>query len=201
VSWFWSVGAVLTSLFVPLVKGNLGGSETVATLFLSIFSVGIAVGSILVARLLKGAVSVRYAPVAALIITLFIGELYFAIGAWSAAADRVIGVADLLVTLQGWRIVTDLFGMSIAAGVFIVPLYTLLQTASAPAARSRTIAANNIINAGFMAIAALASSMLLGAGLGVPEILLIVGAINLLVIIPCLRVHRLESSVVTTHSS
>jgi MFS family permease len=191
VSWFWSVGAVFTSLFVPLVKGDLGGAETVATLFLTIFSVGIAVGSVTVARLLKGTVSVRYAPAAAVLMTLFIVELDFAIAAWPPA-DRLVGVVPFASQPAAWRIMADLFGMSVAAGAFIVPLYALLQTASDPAARSRTIAANNIVNSGFMVAAALGASALLAAGLSVPEILLAVGLANLLIIIPCLKIHRLQ---------
>ncbi len=191
VSWFWSVGAVFTSLFVPLVKGDLGGAESVATLFLAIFSIGIAVGSVTVARLLKGTVSARYAPAAAVLMTLFIVELDFAIAAWPPT-DRLVGVAAFASQPAAWRIMADLFGMSVAAGAFIVPLYALLQTASDPAARSRTIAANNIVNSGFMVAAALGASALLAAGLSVPEILLAVGLANLLIIIPCLKIHRLQ---------
>jgi hypothetical protein len=68
----------------------------------------------------------------------------------------------------------------------------LLQTASDPASRSRTIAANNIVNSGFMVAAALATSLLLKAGFPVPSILLAVGIANLLIILPCLKIHRLQ---------
>ena len=196
VSWFWSVGAVLTSLFVPLVKGDLGGAETVATLFLTIFSVGIAAGSLAVARLLKGTVSVRYAPGAAVLMTAFIVELDFAIAAWPVPGE-LLGVGAFVAEPAAWRIMADLFGMAAAAGAFIVPLYALLQTASDPATRSRTIAANNIINAGFMVAAALITSALLGAGLSVPNILLAVGVANLLIVVPCLKIHRLQQAPAT----
>jgi hypothetical protein len=123
--------------------------------------------------------------------TLFIVELDFAIAAWPPT-DRLVGVAAFASQPAAWRIMADLFGMSVAAGAFIVPLYALLQTASDPAARSRTIAANNIVNSGFMVAAALGASALLAAGLSVPEILLAVGLANLLIIIPCLKIHRLQ---------
>ncbi|WBX85452.1 MFS transporter [Sphingosinicella microcystinivorans] len=197
VSWFWSVGAVFTSLFVPLVKGDLGGAETVATLFLTIFSVGVATGSLVVARLLKGAVSVRYAPASAVLMTAFIADLYFAIRAFDAPHAELIGVGAFLADPESWRIVLDLFGLSVAAGAFIVPLYALLQTASDPSARARTIAANNIVNSGFMVAAALGSSVLLKAGLDVPQILLAVGLANLLIVIPCLRIHRIRQALGT----
>lgn len=191
VSWFWSVGAVFTSLFVPLVKGDLGGAESVATLFLTIFSVGIAAGSVTVAKLLKGAVSVRYAPAAAILMTVFVVELDFAIRAYPVAPG-LEGIRAFLGKPAAWRIILDLFGLATAAGAFIVPLYALLQTASDPASRSRTIAANNIVNSGFMVAAALATSLLLKAGFPVPSILLAVGIANLLIILPCLKIHRLQ---------
>lgn len=197
VSWFWSVGAVFTSLFVPLVKGDLNGAETVATLFLTIFSVGVAAGSLTVARLLKGAVSVRYAPAAAVLMTLFIADLFFAIRGFEAPPfGELLGIGGFLGRPDAWRIVVDLFGMAVAAGVFIVPLYALLQTASDASARARTIAANNIVNSGFMVAAALGAGFLLSAGLDVPEILLGVGVANLLVILPCLGIRRLQAAAV-----
>jgi MFS family permease len=192
VSWFWSVGAVFTSLFVPLVKGEIGGTEAVATVFLTLFSIGVAAGSLTVARLLKGAVSVRYAPRAAALMTLFIGDLYFAIHAYDAPLGALHGLAEFIANPAAWRIMFDLFGMATAAGAFIVPLYALLQTASEPSVRARTIAANNIVNSGFMVAAALLSGALLRAGLDVPQILLAVGLANLLIIVPCIKIHRIQ---------
>ena len=106
-------------------------------------------------------------------------------------------VGAFLADPGSWRIVLDLFGLSVAAGAFIVPLYALLQTASDPSARARTIAANNIINSGFMVAAALGSSVLLKAGLDVPQILLAVGLANLLIVVPCLRIHRIQQALGT----
>ena len=62
ISFFWAMGAVLAAQFPPLVKNALGADQTVATLFLAIFSVGVAIGSVAVNRLLKGKVSARYSP-------------------------------------------------------------------------------------------------------------------------------------------
>ena len=60
ISFFWTIGAVLRHHFPPLVKNVLGADEQVATLFLAIFSIGVAIGSVAVNRLLKGQVSARY---------------------------------------------------------------------------------------------------------------------------------------------
>jgi hypothetical protein len=62
ISFFWTIGAVLIIIFPPLVKNVLGADEQVASLFIAIFSIGIAIGSVLINRLLKSEVSARFAP-------------------------------------------------------------------------------------------------------------------------------------------
>jgi len=66
ISWFFTAGAVLMSEFAPLVSGSFGARQEVVSLFLVIFSVSIAIGSLAVNRLLKGEVSARYVPASAL---------------------------------------------------------------------------------------------------------------------------------------
>jgi acyl-[acyl-carrier-protein]-phospholipid O-acyltransferase/long-chain-fatty-acid--[acyl-carrier-protein] ligase len=78
ISWFWLVGATFVSQFPVYAKDVLGGNEHVVTLFLTAFSVGIGLGSLLCNRLLEGEVSARHVPFAALGITLFTVDLYFA---------------------------------------------------------------------------------------------------------------------------
>src|ERR1700677_576971 len=53
-SWFWLVGAVVLSLLPTLVTSRIGGTEGVVTVFLTIFSVAVAVGSGLAAWLAHG---------------------------------------------------------------------------------------------------------------------------------------------------
>ena len=57
VSFFWAVGTILFIHFPPLVKNVLGADKSVASLFLAIFSIGIAIGSIGVDGLVCGHVS------------------------------------------------------------------------------------------------------------------------------------------------
>jgi hypothetical protein len=126
ISWFWALGAVYTSQFVPLARNDMGGSETVATLFLAAFSVGIAAGSIAVGRWLKGRVSTRLCAAAGLAMALAGIDLWFAIAAVGTAPKDV---AMFFATLAGWRVLADLFVLALAGGVFSVPLYAVLQTA------------------------------------------------------------------------
>ncbi len=129
ISWFWLAGAIYLSQFPSYVRFTLGGEEAVVTLFLTVFSVGIALGSLLCNRLLGGKISARIVPWGALGIGLFSIDLWLASPAPVAAGD-LAGLGAFLGDPAHWRILLDLFGIAASGGVFIVPLYALLQAAS-----------------------------------------------------------------------
>lgn len=183
ISWFWALGAVYTSQFVPLAKNDLGGSEGVATLFLAAFSIGVAVGSAGVGRLLGGRISTRLSPWAGLVMALAGIDLWFAERAMGAAAGDI---ASFLGDPRGWRVLADLVVLAIAGGIFSVPLYGVLQTATDPTSRARAIAANNIVNAGFQVVAVLGIGVAIGWGVSVPTALVAAG-LTVVLLIPLLR--------------
>ncbi len=183
ISWFWALGAVYTSQFVPLAKNNLGGSEGVATLMLGAFSVGIAAGSAGVGRLLGGHISTRLSPWAGLAMAIAGADLFFAERSLGGSAGDV---AAFLASPGGWRVLADLTAMAIAGGIFSVPLYGVLQTATNPAGRARAIAANNIVNAGFQVSAVLAIGVAIGRGAGIPAVLL-AAVLTVVLLVPSLR--------------
>ena len=192
ISWFWALGAVYTSQFVPLARNDIGGSEGVATLFLAAFSIGVAIGSAGVGRLIGGRVTTRLSPWAGLIMAVAGIDLWFAAGAMAGgggghgAVGTAGGVASFLSDPRGWRILVDLTVIAIAGGVFSVPLYGILQTATDPASRSRAIAANNIVNAGFQVAAVLGIGVAIGRWVSVPTALVAAG-LTVLLLIPLLR--------------
>jgi MFS family permease len=186
VSWFWAMGAVLTTQFVPLVKDRLAAGEGVATLFLTIFSIGVALGSVAVNRLLKGAVSARHAPAAAIAVSLFVADLVVAVHLYQVAPGQA-DMGAFLAQPGAWHVVFALFGLAVSAGIFVVPLYAMLQTECDPGERARTIAANNIINSAFMVAASVVAAAMIGAGLRVLEVILAVGLANLLIIPAALK--------------
>lgn len=184
ISWFWALGAVYTSQFVPLVKNDLGGSEGVATLFLAVFSIGVAIGSAGVGRLLAGRISTRLSPWAGGVMALAGLDLWFAERAVHGTAGDIVSV---LSEPSGWRVLADLLVLAIAGGVFSVPLYGILQTATNPASRSRAIAANNIVNAGFQVVAVLGIGVAISRGVAIPTALAVAG-LTVVVLIPLLRI-------------
>ena len=180
ISWFWLAGAIYLSQFPSYVRFILGAEEVVVTLFLTLFSVGIATGSLLCNRLLGGKLGLRYVPWGALGIGLFSIDLWLA----SPAAGASGGLATLGTFLRDpahWRILADLFAIAALGGIFVVPLYTLLQAATERAHRARVIAANNIVNAAAMVIASAATMLLIAAGISIPELFLMTGGATLAV--------------------
>ncbi|OEJ67572.1 acyl-[ACP]--phospholipid O-acyltransferase [Magnetovibrio blakemorei] len=181
ISWFWLVGATFLSQFPTFAKEVLGGDESVVTALLSIFSIGIAIGSALCAKLLKGEVTPKYVPFAALLMTAFMVDLYFAsthMTTMLGATGELAGVETFLSQFSGVRVTMDLLLIAISGGLYIVPLYAILQTRGEGSHRSRDIAANNIINALFMVASALIITALLAGGMSVPGIFLTVAIAN-----------------------
>jgi len=184
ISWFWLAGAVYLSQFPSYVRFSLGGAEAVVTLFLTVFSIGIALGSLACSRILGGRISARTVPWGALGIGLFSIDLWLA-SPISAAGGALAGLGAFLAAPPHWRILGDLLGISASGGIFIVPLYALLQAASRREHRARAIAANNVINAAAMVVAAVATVALIAAGVGVAELFLLTGAATLVVALWC----------------
>ncbi len=178
-SWFWLVGAVFLSQIPAFAKGTLGAGTGVVTLFLAAFSIGIGVGSVLCGRLMQGEISARYVPLAALGMAAFSLDLAFAsLEAVPPTGGELLGVLAFLSRFTGLRIFVDLTLIAICGGLFIVPLYAIIQHRSDEAARARTIAALNIMNALFMTAAAAVTALLLSVGLGTPHLWLILGILN-----------------------
>lgn len=180
ISWFWLVGATFLSQVPAFVKEGIGGDPQVVTLLLTVFSVGIGLGSLLCNRLLKGEVSARHVPFGALGISLFGFDLWAATSAVAPAAST-LSVVDFIAAPAHWRILADLLLIAVCGGLFIVPLYALLQERSEASHRARVIAANNIMNALFMVLGAVAIGGLLAAGLSIPQLFLAIATINLAV--------------------
>ena len=182
ISWFWLFGASFLSQFPTYGKDVIGGNEQVVTLFLTVFSIGIGVGSLFCNKLLKGEIVATYVPLGVLGMTLFTVDLYFASGnSVSNGGGELMGVSTFLQSLSSWRVLFDLFGISVCGGIYIVPLYSLMQSRSEVAYRSRTIAGNNVMNALFMVVSALWITWMLTKDFSVTEVFLTLAVVNGLV--------------------
>lgn len=174
ISFFWSIGAILAAQFPPLVKNVLGANQQVATLFTAVFSIGVALGSVIVNRLLKGKVSARFSPGSVIVMGLFVLDLWWATRNWPTVPGELMGWREFIVIGRAERILFDLLGIAVSGGMFVVPLYAFLTTTVAKTETARTVAANNIVNSGAMVLAAILLGGLLEMGVTVSDTLLLV---------------------------
>ena len=180
-SWFWFVGAIYLTQIPAYAKDWLYGDETVVTLILTVFSVGIALGSLLCEKLSGRKVEIGLVPFGSFGLTVF-GLLLW----WhSGQMPQNIQANDWLGVLgfsQAWWVLFDILGLGVFGGFYIVPLYALIQSRTSESERARVIAANNILNALFMVVSALVTILLLSvAKLTIPELFLVVSLMNIAV--------------------
>ncbi|MCS3515111.1 MFS transporter [Pseudomonas grimontii] len=180
-SWFWFVGAIYLTQIPAYAKEWLYGDETVVTLILTVFSVGIALGSMLCEKLSGRKVEIGLVPFGSFGLTVF-GLLLW----WhSGGFPQNVQANDWLAVLsygQVWWVLFDILGLGVFGGFYIVPLYALIQSRTAENERARVIAANNILNALFMVVSAIVSILLLSvAKLSIPELFLVVSLLNIAV--------------------
>jgi len=179
-SWFWLVGAVVLSMLPTLAEHQIGGTAGVVTLFLTIFSVAVAVGSGLAAWLAHG----RIVLLPTLIGGVFIGLFALDLG-WTASAivhpANPVDIRHYFSSPHSIHIAIDLAGLAIAGGLFIVPTFAAVQAWAGPDHRARVVAAVNVLNAAFMVVGALLFGLLQKLGFGIPLLFAIIGVANLVV--------------------
>ncbi|WP_027669721.1 MFS transporter [Rheinheimera baltica] len=182
ISWFWFLGAGYLTQFPNFAKTVLGGDNTVVTALLVAFSVGVGAGSMLCERLSGDKVELGIVPVGALGLTIFGISLFFSSPA--SITTELLSLSQFLATGLGWKVLFDLLFIGIFGGLFIVPLYALLQQRAEPQQRARVIAANNIFNALFMVVSALAGILFLSVlDLAIPEYFLVLAIMNAVIAI------------------
>ncbi|MCJ2081133.1 acyl-[ACP]--phospholipid O-acyltransferase [Methylobacterium sp. J-090] len=179
VSWFWLVGAVILALLPVLVRTSLHGSETVVTLLLAVFSVGIAVGSGLASWLASGRIVLLPTPIGALLMGVFALDLAWTVAHLAPVSGDILGAGDFLATGTGLRITAAFAGLAVAGGLYIVPSFAAVQAWTDKDRRARVIGAVNVLTAAFMVAGALGLAALQGAGWSMAALLTLIGVLNL----------------------
>ena len=181
ISWFWFLGVVFLAQIQPFTKNVLNADNSTSIVILAIFSVATGLGSAACNRLQKGKITLKFVPMAALLLSLFTFDLYFASGRFGmlGTQEALSTPRVLLGHFSGWRTVFDLAAIAFFSGLFVVPLFALMQARTPYYRRARVIGANNIVNAIFMVVASLLSTALLGLGFSVRGLYLLMGFANL----------------------
>ncbi|MCZ6722378.1 MAG: MFS transporter, partial [Gammaproteobacteria bacterium] len=176
ISWFWFIGITYITQLPNYVRYELGGNEQVYVLLLAMFSIGIGAGSFLCERMSGRIVEIGLVPIGALGLTLFGIDIYFN----QSITNSEVLVAPMAFIADGGnlRVMIDMAMLGVSGGIYIVPLYALVQQRSDEKKRSRIIAANNVLNALFMVVAALYGLAALASGISIPTLFLILAIMN-----------------------
>lgn len=175
-SWFWFFGAMLLAQFPVFARDVLHGEPAVFVLLLTAFSLGIGAGSLLCEKISGGKLQLGLVPAGAIGLTVFAIDLY--LSAVGYANTVTVGAAGFLTQAAGIRVMLDCALLGVCGGIYVVPLFALIQTRAERSHLSRTIGGMNILNALFMVVAALMAMVLLQAGLSVPQLFLFTALMN-----------------------
>ena len=177
ISWFWFFGAAFLTVLPTYARTTLGAHEHVVTFFLSVFCIGIALGSLLCEKVSGKNLELGLVPFGSIGMSLFTLDLFF-VGSPASLPAAPLEIGAFLAMPHAIRILGDLFGIALFGGFYTVPLYTMIQQRAEPSERSRVVAGNNILNALFMVVASLLLAYLFAQKLPVPTIFLILAALN-----------------------
>jgi hypothetical protein len=191
ISFFWTIGSVLIIAFPPLVKNVLTAQASVASLVLGVFSIGVAIGSVVINLLLRGTISARYSPISVIAMAAAVIGLWLAIRLWTPApAGQLYGVLEFIAQPQAIPVVLALLAVAVFGGMFVVPLYAFLTTTVAKDQTARTVAANNVVNSGAMTIGSVTVAGIMAAGVTAMQLLIVVAAMCLVAAWIAQRLHR-----------
>ena len=181
ISWFWLVGSVFLAQFPTYARTILGADESVATSFLAIFSCGIGVGSMFCDSLLKGKVTSKYVPAAAYGIAIASVLLWYVSSRPPVPEGTpIIDAWTFFSRPENFMITACLFVIAFCGGLYIVPLYAVMQTEAGDKV-SGVIACSNISDSVFMALAAVGASVLISFGISIPQLFLTMGPTTFIV--------------------
>ena len=181
-SWFWFYGATFLTQTPEFSKVILHGDESVVIFLLTLFSVGVSIGSLLCKSFTKNQVSLRLLPFGIAGLSIFAIDLYLSLSGLNinVTNETLLGIGDLFGMSGSWRVFADLFFLGFSGGLYIVPLYASMQAYSPKSHRARIVGANNIFNAIFMVTSAIFSIVILNAlGLNLPQLFLVTGLLNI----------------------
>lgn len=180
-SWFWFYGATFLTQTPEFSKVILHGDESVVIFLLTLFSVGVSIGSLLCKSLTKNQVSLRLLPFGIAGLSIFAIDLYFSLSGLNinVNSETLLGISDLFGINGSWRVFADLFFLGFSGGLYIVPLYASMQAYAPKSHRARIVGANNIFNAIFMVTSAIFAIVVLNTlHMSLPQLFLVTGILN-----------------------
>ena len=176
-SWFLLIASIFMSQFANYAQAVIHANNEVYIVFLAVFSIGIVIGSWLCNTLLRGEISLKMTPYAALGISLFTYTMVMA-----TPIPKHVELMDahaFLMVPEHWLVLGSMLMVAVCGGIYIVPLYASLQAGTPRQFRSRIMAASNLNDALFMTSAAIVCAILLWLHFGILDLFIIMATVNI----------------------
>lgn len=199
-SWYWFYGASLLTQIPEMTKEHLFGSESIVSLLLTTFSIGVGIGSFICQKFGKNK------PLPYLIKLIVVGAIGLSLFAvYLAWALSIVPQQTQLIDLNNFFTMPIYYhsliattALGVVGGFYIVPLYTMMQQYSPASHRARVVAANNILNAIFMVSSAVFSILILTVlDYNIPTLFSLLSILNLVFFI--YLITRLKQHLATHH--
>ena len=191
ISFFWTIGAVLIIVFPPLVKNVLTADERVASFVIAVFSVGVAIGSVVINSMLRGRISAKFSPASVIAMGGFVVLFSFLARHWTPApAGQYYDWTGFIHQPGAVPVLATLLAIAITGGMFVVPLYAFLTTTVEKDQTARTVAANNVVNSGAMTIGSILVIGITAMGVSPEDMLFLVAAMCLVSAWLAQKLHR-----------
>ncbi|MDR6787069.1 MFS family permease [Sphingomonas sp. BE138] len=191
ISFFWTIGSVLIIVFPPLVKNVLTADASVASLVLAVFSIGVAIGSVVINLMLRGQISARFSPASVIAMGVAVLAFWWVVGLWTPAPrGQLFDMVAFIHQPHAVPVLLALLGVAIFGGMFVVPLYAFLTTTVTKDHTARTVAANNVVNAGAMTFGSIAVAGITALGVTPSQLLLVVVGMCGVSALLAQRLHR-----------
>ena len=181
ISWFWFLGATYLTQFPNFTKVYLNGTESAVAFLLALFSVGIAIGSLACDKLSNHRIEIGMVPMGSLGISIF--GFLMAVSIPDALPD-FDSFKSFVSYSELWPLFAYLLLLGMSGGIFIVPLYSLMQFRAKPTERAQVIAGLNIYNSLFMVGSAILGIVFLSVlDLSIPQLFVLLAVGNTLVML------------------
>lgn len=173
ISWLWALGLVVLSSLPAYTREVIGGTETVVTLLIAVFAIGVGIGSLLCEKLSGHTIEIGLVPLGSAGISLALVWMWFA-----SPATPAVDIGWQAVLVAHWPVVAALGLVGIFGGLYVVPLYALAQSRAERSHISRVQAASNALNGLAMVLGAAYAAALFAAGLHVTDLMLVGALVN-----------------------
>lgn len=181
ISWFWFLGATYLTQFPNFTKLHLNGTESSVAFLLALFSVGIAIGSLACDKLSNHRIEIGIVPMGSLGISIF--GLLMATSI-PESLPEFSSFQQFVTHSELWPLFAYLLLLGISGGIFIVPLYSLMQLRAKPDERAQVIAGLNIYNSLFMVGSAVMGIVCLSVlELSIPQLFILLALLNTFVML------------------